>query len=232
MLTKHRLWHYQLLPAFVSLIITSLMVALMLWCANLLRGWVDQRWEFQHEGLDDFLALAVGAGAFVFMVLIFLFLHKHIVLVALSPFLGRIAEVITRAECGPQPGTVMNQWQSLRRSGVINTRSVFVELLCTIPLGLVGLIPFLSPFTSVAILFISARYAGNGLMDFPLEYRGLSVRQSVEWSRQHKATSMGVGLGYQLLLMIPLLGWMFAPTFGTVAGTIRSIEEMRKFEAR
>ena len=91
MLTKHRLWHYQLLPAFVSLIITSLMVALMLWCANLLRGWVDQRWEFQHEGLDDFLALAVGAGAFVFMVLIFLFLHKHIVLVALSPFLGRIA---------------------------------------------------------------------------------------------------------------------------------------------
>jgi hypothetical protein len=43
---------------------------------------------------------------------------------------------------------------------------------------------------------------------------------------------MGVGLGYQLLLMIPLLGWMFAPTFGTVAGTIRSIEEMRKSEAR
>jgi hypothetical protein len=31
--------------------------------------------------------------------------------------------------------------------------------------------------------------------------------------------------------MIPVLGWMFAPTFGTLAGTLRSIEEIRKLSS-
>lgn len=230
-LSKHRLWHYQLIPALVSLVITSLMFVLMLWLANQLRLWVGHNWDISFAGSRELVPLAMGIGAFLLMAVVFFFLHKHIVIVALAPFLGRISEVITRAECGPQPNTAMTQWQSLRRSAYINTRSVFVEIFCTILLLLIGFIPFLTPFTSVAIFFIGGRYAGNGLMDFPLEYRGLSVKESIEWSRSHKATAFGIGVGYQLLLMIPFLGWMFAPTFGTVAGTLRSVEEIRKLRS-
>jgi CysZ protein len=230
-LSKHRLWHYQLIPALVSLVITSLMFVLMIWLANLLRVWVENNWDISIAGSRDLVPIAVGIGAFLVMAVGFFFLHKHIVIVALAPFLGRIAEVITRAECGPQADTPMTPWQSLRRSAYINTRSVFVEIFCTILLLLIGIIPFLTPFTSAAIFFIGGRYAGNGLMDFPLEYRGLSVKESIEWSRSHKATAFGIGAGYQLLLMIPFLGWMFAPTFGTVAGTLRSVEEIRRLNS-
>jgi CysZ protein len=227
-LTRHRLWAYQLLPALLSLVITLAAIAAMIWLAGHARAWFDQRWGEPSGGWRAWVSLTVGVGAFLAMAVAFLFLHKRIVLVALAPFLARISETITRNECGPQPGPPMSKWQALRRSASINTRSLAIELGLTLPLLVVGLVLFISPVTSVVILFISARYAGNGLMDFPLEYRGLSVKESIAWSRRHKATAIGIGLGYQLFLMVPFLGWMFAPTFATVAGTLRSIEKSRE----
>lgn len=220
-LTKYRLWRYQWIPALLSLAITMAAIAGMIWLAGHAHAWAGSRWS-------GWLSLAVGIGAFLAMAVVFLFLHKRIVLIALAPFLSRIAETITRAECGPQPGPPMTKWESLRRSAAINLRSVAIELVLTLPLAIAGLLFILSPFTSLAILLISSRYAGNGLMDLPLEYRGLNVRESIAWSRENKATAMGIGLGYQLFLMIPLLGWMFAPTFATVAGTLRAIEKSRE----
>ena len=227
-LTLHGLWRYQLLPAFVSLVLSSLMVVVIYWSSRGLAGWVDQRIVLPWPWLDAAVTWAAGVLAFVAMVLGFLFLHKHIVIVALAPFLGRIAETITLAEAGPQPDTSMAGLATFRRSAFINTRSILLEIFGT--LGLIALgfvIPVLSPFTSVLVILLEARFAGNGLMDFPLEYRGLSVRESVDWSRNHKATATGVGAGYLLLMLIPVIGWMFAPTFGTVAGTLQSLDELK-----
>lgn len=230
-LTKHRLWGYQLLPALLSLVITTTAIVTMIWFAGHVREWAGQRWNSENSGWLQWISLAMGIGAFVAMAIAFLFLHKRIVLIALAPFLSRISETITRAECGPQPGPSMTRWQSLRRSATINVRSIAIELSLTLVLAVIGLLLFISPITSMFILLISSRYAGNGLMDFPLEYRGLSVKESIAWSRRNKATATGIGLGYQLFIMVPFVGWMFAPTFATVAGTLRAIEKSREMAA-
>ena len=44
--------------------------------------------------------------------------------------------------------------------------------------------------------------------------------------KRRTGCSTGVGAGYILLMLIPLVGWMFAPTFGTVAGTLVAIDEL------
>ncbi|MEM1442081.1 MAG: hypothetical protein AAGF67_07035, partial [Verrucomicrobiota bacterium] len=67
-----------------------------------------------------------------------------------------------------------------------------------------------------------------GLMDFPLENRGLSVAESDRFARDRTGLSIGLGAGYLFLMMIPFIGWMFAPTFGTVAGTLKAIDELEK----
>ena len=46
--------------------------------------------------------------------------------------------------------------------------------------------------------------------------------------KERKSLSIGLGSGYLLLMMIPFVGWMFAPTFGTVAGTLKAVEELEK----
>ena len=220
-LTKYRLWGYQLLPALFSLLFTTAAIIAMFRLSGTASSWAEARW-------GGWTSLAVAVGVFLVMAVMFLFLHKRVVLIALAPFLSRIAEKITRAEYGPQTGPPMTKWQAFGRSTTINLRSAIIELALTLPLVIAGFFLFISPFTSLAILLISSRYAGNGLMDFPLEYRGLSVRESIAWSRRHKASAVGIGLGYQVFLMVPVLGWMFAPTFATVAGTLLAIEKDRQ----
>ncbi|MEZ5326586.1 MAG: EI24 domain-containing protein [Verrucomicrobiales bacterium] len=228
-LTRHGLWRYQLLPAFTSLVLSTLMVIAMYWSSRGLAGWVDQRIVLPVAWLDAAVTWAAGILAFVAMVLGFVFLHKHIVIVALAPYLSKIAETITRAEAGPQPNTEMVGLATFKRSAIINTRSILLEIITTLSLIALGfVIPVLSPFTSLLVILVEARFAGNGLMDFPLEYRGLSVIESIEWSRTRKATATGVGIGYLLLMLIPIVGWMFAPTFGTVAGTLQSLDELKE----
>jgi CysZ protein len=75
-----------------------------------------------------------------------------------------------------------------------------------------------------------ARFLGYGLMDFPLENRGLTVDESDDFVSERAGLSVGIGGGYMLIMAIPFVGWMFAPTFGTVAGTIRAIEELERDE--
>jgi CysZ protein len=232
-LSKHKLWLYQLLPAFVSLVISSIMVAGIFYISRGLAQWIDAKIQLPIEWLDATVTWAAGILVFVAMVFAFIFAHKHIVIVVLAPFLSRVAEKITRAAVGPQQDTSMTNLGTIRRSAIINGRSIILELLLTVGLAVLGIvIPVFSPFTSLVIVLVEARFAGNGLMDFPLEYRGLSVNQSIEWSRQHKATASGVGAGYLLLMLIPIVGWMFAPTFGTVAGTLRSLDEFESSYSR
>lgn len=228
-LSRHGLWHYQLLPAFISLALSTAMVMAIYWGSRDLAGWVDARIEVPFGWLDTTVTWIAGILAFAVMVLAFLFLQKHIVIVLLAPFLSRIAETITREEAGPQPDSVMAGIATIKRSAIINTRSVLIELALTLSLLALGFfVPALSPLTTAVVLLVEARFVGNGLMDFPLEYRGLSVRESVVWSREHKSTATGVGAGYLLLMLIPIVGWMFAPTFGTVAGTLRSLDDLRE----
>lgn len=226
-LSRHRLWHYQLLPAAMSLVLSAIVLTLLYYGSRGLAGWLDAKIELPGEWLDQMFTMIVGVGLFVTLLLAFLFIQKHIVIVLLAPFLSMIAEKITRAEIGPQPNQVMGTWLTLRRSAIINTRSILLEIISTLALLLLGLIiPPLSPFTSALALWVQSRYAGIGLMDFPLEYRGMSAKESIAWSAAHKATAAGVGAGYVLLMFIPIFGWLFAPTFGTVAGTLCALEEM------
>lgn len=226
-LSRYSLWGYQLIPAVVSLLLSSGMLVAMFYATRGLAVWVDGKVQLPIQWLDLAVTWATGILGFVVMILGFLFLHKHIVIVILSPFLSRISETIVRAELGPQPDSVVSKGGTLQRSLIINTRSVLLEIglsLLLIALGFV--IPVLSPFTSLTVVLVEARFVGNGLMDFPLEYRGFSVCESVTWSRRHKATATGIGSGYLLLMLVPVVGWMFAPTFGVVAGTLASLKSL------
>lgn len=207
------------------------MLVAMYYATRGLASWVDAKVELPVEWLDIAVHWAAGFLGFIVMILGFLFLHKHIVIVALAPFLSKISETIVKAELGPQPDSVTSKSATFQRSFIINTRSVVLELGMSLFLIVLGfVVPVLSPFTSLLVVLVEARFAGNGLMDFPLEYRGFSVPESLAWSSGHKATAAGIGAGYLLLMLVPVIGWMCAPTFGTVAGTLASLDSLTEKE--
>lgn len=228
-LTRHKLWHYQLLPAVVSLIISSALIIAMFIAGGSIAGWVDARVNLDTVWLDKLVTYSAGVLAIIAMLVAFFFLHKHVVIVALSPFLGRLAENIIRASEGEEPSPTLSTIQSIRRAAHISIRSLFFELTITIALLATGFIfPPLSLITTPLAFLIEARFAGYGLIDFPLEYRGFTVARSIQYSKLHRAEATGIGAGYILLMLIPVVGWMLAPTFGTTAGTLKTLDELKR----
>ena len=227
-LVRHGLWPYQLLPAFISLLLAVGLFAGCWFSASALHDWFDGLIEVSVDWLDTTLSVGMSVLTFIALLAAFVFVHKHLALIILSPFLGRIAEETVKAIKGPEfAKSELTFGQSLARSTGVNLRYIVRELFANFLFLLCGFLPVVGSLISASGMFLTqSRYLGYGLMDFPLEHRGLSVKESDDFVRRHRALSTGLGAGYLLLMMIPFIGWMFAPTFGTVAGTLKALEAL------
>ena len=197
-----------------------------------MHDWFDGLIEVSVGWLDRGLSVGMAVLSFLALLAAFVFFHKHLALILLSPFLGRIAEETVKALNGPDfAKSELTFTQSLVRSTGVNLRYIIREITANLLFLLCGFLPIIGSLTSAAGMFLTqSKYLGYGLMDFPLEHRGLNVRESDHFVRSRRGLSTGLGAGYLLLMMIPLVGWMFAPTSGTVAGTLRALEELDRRE--
>ena len=65
---------------------------------------------------------------------------------------------------------------------------------------------------------------GYGFMDYTLERKRYTIRQSVAFIHQHRGLTLGIGLVANLGMLLPFLGWLLVPTYATVAATIEIME--------
>ena len=226
-LTRYRLWHYQIIPSLISLFLSVAVIIAAYFSAKHLALWLDEKIVIPWGWLDATVTWSIGIITIIAWLAAFIFLHKQLALVALAPFLGRLAELTVRGAEGQAFHQRLTPIQAIKRALQINLGSVFKEIGLTLLFLLAGFIPFVGPVFSLTGLFLTeSRFLGFGLMDFPLEYRGLTVEESRQFVRQRVGLASGLGAGYLLLMAIPFVGWMFAPTFGTVAGTIEALDEL------
>ncbi|MCG8603093.1 MAG: EI24 domain-containing protein [Verrucomicrobiales bacterium] len=227
-LFRYRLWPFQLLPAAISLVVSALLFYGFFVATGKFTGWMDGLIRAPWEWLDTTINWTLAVLAFLILIAGFFFAHKHIVLILLAPFLGTIAEETMKAIKGKDfVKTDLGFGPALARGAKINLRYITREIFTNLIFLACGLIPLIgSAVSAFGTFFTQARFLGYGLVDFPLENRGLSVEESDAFVRERTGLSVGIGGGYMLLMAIPFVGWMFAPTFGTVAGTIRAIEEL------
>lgn len=205
-----------------------MIAAVCLWAAWHLSGdlgaWAENSFQFERDWLDKVVGWAVRFLALAFSAVLLFLLHKNIVLILLAPILGRLAETTLNLVL-VEPVVNGNGFVSnIRRSVRVNVKNLVRELGFTLGAVLIGLvIPFVGALLAAALVFlIEARYCGYGLMDFPLEARGYDVRKSFEFTRTHRGVATGLGAGYLLMMLIPIFGWMIAPAFSTIAGTLES----------
>ena len=65
----------------------------------------------------------------------------------------------------------------------INLRNLGKELLLTIPILIIGLIPVIGIISTVLLFLMQAYYAGFGNMDYTLE-RHFNYKQSIQFVRE------------------------------------------------
>ena len=56
----------------------------------------------------------------------------------------------------------------------------------------------------------------------------MTIKQSVAFCRQHKGLAIGLGVVMYFLMLIPIVGWAFAPTYATVAATLETLRILKE----
>ncbi|HKK76056.1 MAG TPA: EI24 domain-containing protein [Saprospiraceae bacterium] len=225
---KHRLWGYFVIPA----IVTILLGAAIFYGAWQISGNIGNYisniypWEWGSAYVDEIGQVFGG----LLVAALGLILFKNLVVALASPFMSFLSEKIERILYGGEsPKFTTQQFISDLVRGIrIAIRLVVRELLFTILLFLVGLIPVFAPVIPFALFAVQSYYAGAGNMDFTLE-RYYRVRGSVQFVRRNRGLAVGNGIIY-LLLYFTVIGFVFALPLSTIAGTVEAMKKIKKEE--
>ncbi|MCB0661097.1 MAG: EI24 domain-containing protein [Saprospiraceae bacterium] len=226
-ISKLKLWAYALVPAIISLLLAigifSTAYGLADDIGRIIIGWYPWEWG---AGVIEKIASVTGG---LLIAILGLLVYKNLIVVLAGPFMSPLSEKVEKYLTGDTsktkisvPGMVKDFFRGLS----IAIRNLFWELLFTVVLLLLGLIPIFAPFTTAAIFIVQSYYAGFGNFDFFLE-RHFSVSQSVAFMKNNRWSAIGNGVVF-LGLLITVVGVLVAPVLGTIAATIEGVEKLNK----
>ena len=222
-----KLWKYFFIPMVISLITASL-VGVAAWSLSSSFGefiatlWI---WDF---GKDTFTSISTLFSGLIILVLGFI-LYKHIVMALSAPFMSPVSEKIeahlTGVENHDHKKTSFNEqlWRGIK----INIRNLGKELLYTLPLLLLKLIPVVNIFSAIALFLLQAYYAGFGSMDYTLE-RHFNYKDSIDFVRKNRGAAIGNGIIFMLFLFIPVIGIIIVLPLSVTAASIKTIGIIQK----
>lgn len=224
---RYNLWIYFLAPALISIVLGVAILGTAWGISGNIGDWLISLypWEWGKAVLEK-IATVFGA---IFVVAIGFIIFRQLVIALASPFMSPMSEKIELRMTGNKqevPFTVSKFFGDLVRGLTIALRNIIRELFFTFLLFLIGLIPILTPITTVLIFAVQSYYAGFGNMDFTLE-RHHRVRGSVRFVRRHWGLAIGNGAIF-LLLLLTGIGFLFAIPLGTAAATAETIKRLNQ----
>lgn len=183
-------------------------------------------WETGSKLVLGFSTILGGLG----VAIIGLILYKHIVMALSAPFMGIVSETIE--------GHFYNENQQISHShkassfagqlhrGIkINIRNLTKEILLTIPLLLLSVVPVVGLVFTALIFLVQAYYAGFGSMDYTLE-RHFTYKESISFVQNNKGVALGNGIVFMLFLTIPVLGVILVLPFSVTAATVQTLKQI------
>lgn len=230
LISKLRLWKYFAVPIGISLL-TATGIGLLAWgLSDNLGKFISGIW-FWEWGAEAFLAFSTFLAALIIIAL-GLILYKHIVMALSAPFMSPVSEKIETYLIGPghphrNTSNAAQLWRGIR----INIRNLLMELLFSIPVLLLSLIPVVNFFTSSLLFLIQSYYAGFGNMDYTLE-RHYNVKESVRFVKDNRGIAIGNGMVFMLVLLIPVLGIILVLPLSVTAASAETVRILKEQEEK
>ncbi|MGH1366398.1 MAG: EI24 domain-containing protein [Calditrichia bacterium] len=225
---KHRLWPYLILPGLLSVIYIGILITIGGSWFDDISAYVNANWipdALQHQATRIITQVLL----WILLALLIFISYKHIILIVFAPILGSLSERTEKLVYGEEPPAFsMSQlFRDLRRGLYINARGLTLSTTFSAAAWLLVFVPVAGAIASTLLIFcIQSYYGGAGLIDYALERRRFSYRQSIDFVKQNRGYVLGIGAGFVLLLFIPIIGWFAAPTYGTIAGTLIAMDRL------
>ncbi len=226
LISKLKLWKYFAVPMLIS-IVTAISIAVSAYgLSDDIGYYISKIWVWQW-GKETFTTIGNVVGGLLIIAL-GLILYKHIIMALSAPFMSPVSEKIEAYLTGKQEHSHRNTsfFQQLWRGLRINIRNLFMEIILTILILIISIIPVIGWITSILLFVVQAYYAGFGNMDYTLE-RHYKYADSVKFVRKHRGLAIGNGLVFMGFLFIPVIGVILVLPLSVTAATLKTVEALQ-----
>ena len=221
-ISRLKLWRFFLIPMLISVLIFLNIVLVSISFSDEIGLYISSfwSWDFGKETINT-VSMILGG---IILISIGLIVFKHLVMILSAPFMGPISKKIEDDFTGVTSQTQVSSPLTLMfRSIKISSRNLFRELLLSIPILILGLIPLIGFFSLFLLFLMQAYFAGFGNMDYTLE-RHFSYQKSIQFVKANKGIAIGNGLVFMLFLLIPFVGIILIIPFSVTSATIATLK--------
>ncbi len=228
LVTKHKMWSFLTIPGIMSVLYILVLIILGTSYLPDMSAFIDQNLvpEFmQGEIMQTIMSILL----WLLLIIIMYISYREVVLVLFSPILSYLSEKVEKIVYNqePPPFNLKNLMSDIIRAVKLEIKGLTRMLILTFLAWLLTFLPVIGAVISpVIILLIQSYYGGLRFTDYTLERKRYSVEESIYFAKTNKPRITGVGLGFTILMMVPIVGWFVAPSYGTIAGTLSALEKI------
>lgn len=230
---KEGMWKHLIIPGLLSMLYFPLVIGGLFggtfFGVQELSTLIGEKW------LPSEVANWVGGilGFIVGLLGIYLayILYRSVVMVIYAPFIGLISETAEEKFHGTNAPkfSVGGLIYDIYRGSMVSMLALALSIFLTVVCWLLWLLPVVGAVIYfVGMVIIQAYFAGAGFMDPVLERRRIGIRSSLAHSYRNKWHAMGNGTGFMLMMLVPIIGWFLAPSYGIIAAAISGPDTLYK----
>lgn len=187
---------------------------------------------FKLSAYENVTFIIIKFAILIVAFLLYFLIYKALILIVLSPFLNYMSERTEKILTGEDFSfSFKDNMKFIWRGVVISCKSFFKEMLGTIIILLIGLIPGVNIAVPFFIFLLQSYYMGFSFMDYTLERHDYSSEESLKFLRRNWTFSIFSGAIFTTVFLIPVIGIFIAPLISCVAitfGTMRLIDKNSK----
>lgn len=224
---KHRLWKWILIPGLVYAILfmtggffflrTSQSAIELVLMKTGISAWMEKI----QEGWLHYLFIMGNIILMLILLLYYFSLFKYLFLILGSPILAYLSEKTESImEERDFPFNAKQFIRDIIRGIRIALRNLFWQSVYLLAIMFLSFIPLVGWTGPPLTLFIECYYLGSSMLDYSAERNRLSLQESIIFTNRHRGLAIGNGMVFYLMHLVPIAGWILAPSYAVVAATI------------
>ncbi|HEY0271526.1 MAG TPA: EI24 domain-containing protein [Chitinophaga sp.] len=199
------IWGYS--TDFVNYLLNILPV--LNWVQDVESGWVS------------LLFLLLSFSLHCLFLLLYLSYFRNLFLMVAAPVFAYISEktaaTLHRKQADVSFAALKHDTlRSIRLCG----RNVLYQTGGMLLLVVAAFMPVVGLLSPLVAFFMECYFFGFSMLDYSCDRHQLGLPATIDFVKQHRGVAVGNGLIFYLFLFVPILGWMLAPAYAVIAGTL------------
>ncbi len=226
-IVKHKLWKWILIPGLIYTILFLGGIYLFWVSSNSAIEFILQQTgakSWLDKMQDSWVSFLFIMGQVIFRLVLLLFyfsLFKFLFLIIGSPVFAYLSEKTESIMEGKEyPFSFMQLLKDIARGIKIALRNLLWQSVYVISILILSFIPIFGWVAPLVALMIECYYFGFSMLDYSSERNKLSSAQSIDFIGRHKGLAIGNGMVFYSMHLLPIVGWLLAPSYAVIAATI------------